>query len=1173
MSESHNLQERKQKEIKGEEDKREISEEDKLIYQYQINGYETRKWGKTSRVKIGGKWVGLKNIKGMNALKRKVYKKDNHTFINIDKFYKLMKKNNFESKLSEHQFTDNLDLDLYQKNLFNNVNNNVELLCGGILYLIDIEIKSLEERGIKSSNIEFLPTMTGRMISGDIGGEPISYTFGSFGISALYSADSKIKPNTITNYFKPKDKKANEIILDLNKKLKDGKFVDDTFNHKHRNYFNERKSYKKRDILSVYNDIMAKLKGFESAQLLQIDRVGIRVLVAKVGGCDSKTHNQHSDVSIGKFMIARNPASTKNNCFFKCMSLNGDIKNPTLTQCNDWRNKVGLEKNVEVPIHKIGELTKVMNIQKPNVVDENEKVLISGECKTTLIHKDNHFMLLKSKKTKCPKCGEMFVNISNHSSESCSKTAIRNEKFKKRGGWNNYSKREEDGTMLLRKPKELKREVNVEKLKLDAKRSIIHYDIETKLNKDNGPNNNINTGKFTAVLIGVMYYEKPQDGEWRKKYIMFKNMDDFLVFLKSDSVKHCNVLNAFNGKSFDHYFLVNQYAIKEGNGLKNLELMIHNSCIIGGEVYGKKLWDVSKHTEGSLDDNLKSIGAKTQKLKFDYDKIDEWDKMEEKLRDELAEYLKADVEGMVEFTEKMLDANYDDTGIIMTEMISTPQMCYEAFKKRFMDENHNIYTPNLEQFNNWSKSIYGGKTIAYKERFESKDMIDLERFNKYSKIEDENGNPVCIGGESVYDDCKDFLLDLDGVSLYPSAMMCKYPIGKAIDTNEYKEDKLGIYLTKFKRVKDLYYPVLPYKDENGALLWHQSEGEGYYTSVDIEEAKKYGYQFEIIKGHYWESSANIFNEYIEYYFKKKSNSKKGSVEYLLSKLRMNSLYGKMIQRAIFDKMEVFDSTEKMWESVLCKDRYITELIEFGRELIVKSVSYIEEEKTKCITKPTQLGAFILSYSRQIMNNFHFKMNPDNDYEKHPYYGDTDSLIEHCKFTSPSIMGKELGQMDYDLKSKYGPAKIIRYLGPAPKTYLCDYLVLEDIVKSSGKILKDGENYNEDDILRRQTIVKRHIRCKGIGRAAITKNYINFESYDKLLKGEKVLVPSDNENFQFKKVHYKTNIIGKTKDKARNMSEEEKLRIIEDSKREIMFTITKLCPEKILNKKVKQDIGV
>jgi hypothetical protein len=66
---------------------------------------------------------------------------------------------------------------------------------------------------------------------------------------------------------------------------------------------------------------------------------------------------------------------------------------------------------------------------------------------------------------------------------------------------------------------------------------------------------------------------------------------------------------------------------------------------------------------------------------------------------------------------------------------------------------------------------------------------------------------------------------------------------------------------------------------------------GMYFSEEIYNAMKFGYKFKILRGYLFEE-ANIFSEYVDYLYKLKVNSPPKSPDYIISKLLLNTLYGR-----------------------------------------------------------------------------------------------------------------------------------------------------------------------------------------------------------------------------------------------------------------------------------------
>ena len=83
-------------------------------------------------------------------------------------------------------------------------------------------------------------------------------------------------------------------------------------------------------------------------------------------------------------------------------------------------------------------------------------------------------------------------------------------------------------------------------------------------------------------------------------------------------------------------------------------------------------------------------------------------------------------------------------------------------------------------------------------------------------------------------------------------------------------------------------------------------------------------------------------------------------------------------------------------------------------------------------KPTQLGVFILAYSRAIMNGYYDKCG--NTIERLPYYYDTDSLNIHSSCLDNIKIDKSLGGIDDDVGGK-----VIKAIYIAPKMYAFQYI--------------------------------------------------------------------------------------------------------------------------------------
>ena len=71
---------------------------------------------------------------------------------------------------------------------------------------------------------------------------------------------------------------------------------------------------------------------------------------------------------------------------------------------------------------------------------------------------------------------------------------------------------------------------------------------------------------------------------------------------------------------------------------------------------------------------------------------------------------------------------------------------------------------------------------------------------------------------------------------------------------------------------------------------------------------KYGYRFEIIKGYSF-TRKNIFKEFIDNLYSIKQNTAKDNPMYLISKLLMNSLFGRFGMQLVMSNATIINSKD------------------------------------------------------------------------------------------------------------------------------------------------------------------------------------------------------------------------------------------------------------------------
>ncbi|KAI3660739.1 hypothetical protein MP638_001050 [Amoeboaphelidium occidentale] len=388
----------------------------------------------------------------------------------------------------------------------------------------------------------------------------------------------------------------------------------------------------------------------------------------------------------------------------------------------------------------------------------------------------------------------------------------------------------------------------------------------------------------------------------------------FQYFTGSDCMDHLS-----------HICLDTASILNQDDSIQLDQLVLNNGAILKASTGNISCFDISKHTMGTLRHNLKELGCSVQKGEFDYSLGDEWEKMTKDNQDDCIKYLEGDVLGLKELSERLNSSCFKNFKPNLYKFLSTSQLTYAAWINFLYSDSGNpvfLQTPEQEKF--FRESIYGGNLS--------------------------------------FNDIDDYLIYADVNSLYPAAMKNEYPFGvpvhlkpvtpsveffnRLIETDG-KCPKFGIYRIEYVTNKNLIDGILP-RRLDGRLIWDLQDSIGVYNSIDIDNALEQGYKVKILEGYYWEKTANVFKDYINYLYDFKKNAKKGSAQYKLAKLMMNGLYGKTIQRPILD------------ESVIIRlhEEFIKYHVKYGgvsmRALSDGSfyLTYQDEEKSASkITKP------------------------------------------------------------------------------------------------------------------------------------------------------------------------------------------------------------------------------
>ena len=287
------------------------------------------------------------------------------------------------------------------------------------------------------------------------------------------------------------------------------------------------------------------------------------------------------------------------------------------------------------------------------------------------------------------------------------------------------------------------------------------------------------------------------------------------------------------------------------------------------------------------------------------------------------------------------------------------------------------------------------KIIENKYDSNFKDYRDIDEEERTEHINKEL-NKLPIHKKLQKLDLNDVMMDFDATSLYPSAMWDKNSVYPKIETgfafkphmnDIYVEafnnqtfnedgDESAILTIKYYNPPDLIYQHLPIKEKVKNVEVNRMRN-GYIidtlTSVDIQEIVKIGgkviktYECVIYRENF---KISPFRKVIEQLFslRQKYKDEHNDLMQRLVKLIMNSLYGVQIRKDI-------DQSYKCKSQHWMETEYDENVLDYwkltnGNYIVkLKKDNALEGDNDVKNTLPSHLGAFILSNSKRIMNNF------------------------------------------------------------------------------------------------------------------------------------------------------------------------------------------------------------
>ncbi len=519
------------------------------------------------------------------------------------------------------------------------------------------------------------------------------------------------------------------------------------------------------------------------------------------------------------------------------------------------------------------------------------------------------------------------------------------------------------------------------------------YDIETSSKINKRVIDGVEREERYQIPEGLAFMKidihKPFNYLKRESIVVYKGEDCIKKMLnyisKTDLSEEIQIF-AHNGGAFDNIFVKSVKGVelisefKSGMSIKQIELKYNEKRFL--------FKDSCAFMQAPLKDCSKYFKINEHKTEFDIaNKSHDWFKT----NTEWVPYLIQDVLvlGMVcyKFESSLLKLGESTTLTCSIASVAWKVMMKTCYG---LTRTHIFKNPVSQRF--IRDSCYGGRLLHYRKYFE-KDV-------------------TLINGKTSRG-----LVSLDGNSLYPSAMFKgMYPIGKphVMTDNQcspfilrkFLEDGIMFIAEVELDAGNIRYPLLPYKTEEGNLIYRAGKFTGVYNSVDLREAMNDGYELKkVLRGIFWYESSRIYYNCIEFMYNERLKLKKedNPMEYVI-KIIVNSMYGKNLE--MIDNETIFTKEEEI------KDKISTsELLKNGQ--YQHNVNLLNP----IYRKPLHLGSFILSYARKIMNNFIRKIGVEN-----VFYSDTDSV--YVPIESVEKSGIEMNDVICGLKNDYGDGMLI-----------------------------------------------------------------------------------------------------------------------------------------------------
>lgn len=277
------------------------------------------------------------------------------------------------------------------------------------------------------------------------------------------------------------------------------------------------------------------------------------------------------------------------------------------------------------------------------------------------------------------------------------------------------------------------------------------------------------------------------------------------------------------------------------------------------------------------------------------------------------------------------------------------------------------------------------------------------------------------------------------------------PVAFLGDIRKVDSNAFGFFYCKITSPDYLEHPILQRSIKTSSGLTTVAglgTWVGWIFSEEMDNAMKYGYNFEILKGYQFKKGF-IFKQYVDSMYNLRLQYLKTHPMNLIAKLLMNSLYGKFGMKSVTTKVEIIsnndltkylDKFNTSIADIIYLENHVILIINTNEFKPSSDTPYNDIDLIHKMDTNVAIASAISAYARihmsQFKNNPLFKL----------YYSDTDSAVFNCQLP-PEYVGEAIGLM----KLEHVISKAV-FL--APKVYALITENGEQIIKAKG-LTKDA----------------------------------------------------------------------------------------------------------------------